>query len=207
MDMMHTQFVASLLSLDKGTETPVSFFQNSLIYDARNLLASQAMDNDFDRVLWLDSDVAFDADMLNRLHADMDEGRELVCGLYFKRRQPIEPCIYKAVYSTTEEDGKIMPHADPFFDYPQDSIFEIAACGFGAVLTSVDLLRRVYKDCGLPFSPQIGFGEDLSFCKRCEALGVKMYCDSRIKVGHIGYTIFSEETFMGAGKTAPASEG
>lgn len=206
MDMMHTHFVASLLSLDKGEETPVLFMQNSLVYDARNLLAAYAMDNGFDRVLWLDSDVTFEPDMLNRLHADMDEGRELVCGLCFKRRQPIEPCIYKAVYST-KEDGKIMPHADAYLNYPQDSIFEVAACGFGAVLTSVDLLRRVYKDCGLPFSPQIGFGEDLSFCKRCEALGVKMYCDSRIKVGHIGYTSFSEETYRGLGNTSPSSEG
>ena len=207
MDMMNTHFVASLLSLDKGDGAPVSFLQNSLVYDARNLLASQAIDNGFDKVLWLDSDVTFSPDLLTRLSADMDEGRELVCGICVKRKAPIEPCIYKAVYTTTEKDGKIMPHADPYYDYPHDEIFEIAACGFGAVLTSVDLLRRVYEKCGLPFSPQIGFGEDLSFCKRVEALGVPMYCDSRVKVGHVGYTIFTEETYKGAGKTAPASEG
>lgn len=194
MDMMNTQFVASLIALEKR-DAEIVFVQNSLVYDSRNELASRAIDNGFDRVLWLDSDMKFDPDTLERLHADMDNGMEFVCGLYFKRKYPVTPCIYKALYITKDGENRITPHADIFTDYPRDEVFRISACGFGMVLTSVDLLRRVREKFGLPFSPTIGFGEDLSFCMRASALEVPMYCDGRIKVGHIGYTEFTEETY------------
>ena len=195
MDMMSAQFVASLIALEKR-DADIAFVQNSLVYDARNDLAAKAIDGGFDRVLWLDSDMKFLPDTLERLHADMDDGLEFVCGLYFKRKQPITPCIYKALYAT-KEDNMITPHADIYDDYPRDSLFRISACGFGMVLTSVDLLKRVKEKFGLPFSPTIGFGEDLSFCMRASALEVPLYCDGRIKVGHIGFTEFTEETYKG----------
>ena len=38
----------------------------------------------------------------------------------------------------------------------------------------------------------LGFGEDLSFCIRAQELGRKIYCDSRIKMGHVGLRVFEE---------------
>lgn len=195
MDSMCTSFVVSLLGLDKAG-ADVAFIKNSLVYDARNQLAIKAIDEDYDRVLWLDSDMRFDADLLTRLSADMDAGIDFVCGIFFKRATPLHPCIYKAIY-VTKEDGKSVPHADEYEDYPRDSLFHIAGSGFAATMTSVDLLRRVREKYGLPFSPRIGFGEDFSFCMRAAELGVQMYCDSSIKVGHIGYAEFTEESYKG----------
>ena len=43
----------------------------------------------------------------------------------------------------------------------------------------------------------LGFGEDLAFCLRVKDLGKKVYCDSRIKVGHIGYKTFGEDDING----------
>ena len=79
--------------------------------------------------------------------------------------------------------------------YPKDKIFEIAGSGFGCVMTSVSLLRACWDGFGLPFSPRLGFGEDVTFCLECEQLGYKMYCDSSIKVGHIGQLIINEEVY------------
>jgi hypothetical protein len=81
-------------------------------------------------------------------------------------------------------------------DYPKDTIFECAAVGFGACMVTVDLIQRVFDEYGAPFAPIAGFGEDLSFCRRVEELGVKMYCDSRVKCGHVAQSIITEESFL-----------
>lgn len=197
MDMVHTVFMKSLMGMNRVGQTGFAFSCSSLIYDARNKLAKQAVTEGYDRVLWLDSDMDFEPDLLQRLSEDMDEGRELVSGIYFKRKAPIKPVIYKSLGYYKNEDGDgVTPVAVPYEDYPQDSIFPIAACGFGGCLVSTDLIKRVGEKFGLPFSPIMGFGEDLSFCSRVSDLGVEMYCDSRVKMGHVGLGTVTEEVYL-----------
>ena len=177
--------------------THFSISCSSLVYDARNTLAKQAVIEGFDRVLWLDSDMDFSPDLLKRLSADMDEGREMVSGLYFKRKAPVKPVIYKELgFWRDKEKDEVTPIAIPYEDYPKDDIFTIAGCGFGGCLVSVDLIKRVGDKFGLPFSPLMGFGEDLSFCSRVSQLGVEMFCDSRVKMGHVGLGTITEETYF-----------
>ena len=197
MDMVHTVFLKALMGMDRVGDTHFSISCSSLVYDARNTLAKQAVIEGFDRVLWLDSDMDFSPDLLKRLSADMDEGREMVSGLYFKRKAPVKPVIYKELgFWRDKEKDEVTPIAIPYEDYPKDDIFTIAGCGFGGCLVSVDLIKRVGDKFGLPFSPLMGFGEDLSFCSRVSQLGVEMYCDSRVKMGHVGLGTITEETYF-----------
>lgn len=197
MDMVHTQFLRSLISMDRVGSVQFGISQSSLIYDARNFLAKQAVQENFDRILWLDSDMDFQPDLMKQLMADMDEGREFVSGLYFKRKAPIQPVVYKDVgYWHSDEDDSVTPIAVPYIDYPQNEVFKVAGAGFGGCLVSVDLIKRVAEKFGLPFSPILGFGEDLSFCKRVEEIGVEMYCDSRVKLGHIGQGVITEALYL-----------
>ena len=196
MDTVHTIFMKSLLGMDRPGQTGFAFPCSSLIYDARNTLAKQAVNEGYDRVLWLDSDMDFRPDLLKQLSEDMDEGRELVSGLYFKRKAPVKPVIYKDIgMLKNENDDGMTPVAIPYDDYPEDSIFSIAGCGFGGCLVSVDLIKRIGEKYGLPFSPIMGFGEDLSFCIRATELGVELFCDSRVKMGHVGLGTITEETY------------
>ena len=196
MDMVHTVFMKSLLQLEKIGEIQYALSCSSLIYDARNTIAKQAVSEKFDRVLWFDSDMDIPMDAMKVLSADIDEGRELVSGLYFKRKAPVEPIIYSEVgYYTSKDKDEITPVAVSMHDYPEDSIFEIAGAGFGCCMVTTDLIRKVADEFGLPFSPMMGFGEDLSFCGRATQLGVKLYCDSRVKCGHVGLGTITEETY------------
>lgn len=195
MDMLHTEFCRSLLALERIGDVQVTFCTSSLIYDARNRLATVAMEGGFDRVLWLDSDMSLPPDLLRRLSAHLDEGMEAVSGLYFGRKRPIRPIVYKKLYLSTE-NGQRKANAENYDDYPADAVFPVAGFGFGAVLTTTDLLRRVYDACGLPFFPANGFGEDLSFCMRCAELGVQLWCDSGVKLGHVGAAFFDEAAFL-----------
>ena len=205
MDMCYTDFLRALLSLEVTGEIQYTFAQSSLIYDARNMLCGVAEDINADRVLWLDSDMTFPPSMFKRMHEHLDMGKELISGLYFGRKPPFAPIIYDRTYVTTE--GKFpIPHADSFEEYPRDSLFRISACGFGAVMTTTDLLRRIRERFGAPFSPMGGFGEDLAFCQRAQAVGAELWCDSTIKCGHIGLATYSEETFSSMRRLSQEAE-
>lgn len=197
MDMIHTVFFKSILSMDRVGETMFSTTSSSLVYDARNSLSRKAIEEGFDRVLWFDSDMEFAPDFMKRLSQDLDDGCEMVSGLYFKRKAPVEPCIYQEVgYFHSEEKKEVTPVALTYDDYPKDQLFEIGGCGFGGVMMAVDLLKKVVQEFGQPFSPVLGFGEDLSFCKRVSHVGGKIWCDSRAKMGHVGQGTITEETYF-----------
>lgn len=193
MDVCPTLFIKSLVGLRVFGEVEFSLSVGSLVYDARNKLCEKAIDGNFDRVLWLDSDMVFQSDLFERLSARIDEGRDFVSGLYFTRKGEVTPVIYKSMAIEKLPDGKLKPVAGKYLDYPKDSIFPITACGFGAVMMKTSAIETVRDKFGLPFAPAAGFGEDLSFCLRMTECGMQMYCDSSIKCGHVAYREITEE--------------
>lgn len=199
LDMIHTEFMKSALSLGYFGECEIALASGSLVYDARNNLSEKAVKEGFDRVLWLDSDMTFQPDMFKRFHDDLDAGHDFVSGLYFKRKAPIEPVIYSECEVTKDENGRTVPIIESYKEYPKDSIFDIKACGFGAVMMNTSVIKKVMDNYGLPFYPAAGFGEDLIFCYRCRMQGISIVCDSRIKCGHIGYYMVTEETYQKGG--------
>lgn len=192
MDMMHSQFVMSLTGLRLDGDIKFAYAVSSLVYDARNSLARNAIVEGFDRVLWLDSDMEFQPDLYKRLKEDLDEGRDFVSGLYVTRKGTIKPVIFEECGYKHMGGNEVKPLATTYYEYPKDQIFEISACGFGGVLMNVSLIKEVEAKYGLPFAPMLGFGEDISFCMRAKELGYKLWCDSRVKMGHIGLTTFTE---------------
>ena len=194
MDMLSTDFCRSCVGLQLSGEVQWTFSQGSLVYDGRNLLADTAVREGFDRVLWLDSDMVFDPYLFRRLSEHLDLGREMVTGLYISRKSPMRPVIYKDIRRDPLENG-FLPVAETYSDYPRDSLFPVAGCGFGAVMMTAELLRRLQAAYGLPFTPLPGFGEDLSFCLRVRELGTEMWCDSSIKLGHAGTAIYTEADY------------
>ncbi|MBQ2030679.1 MAG: hypothetical protein II483_00525 [Lachnospiraceae bacterium] len=194
MDMVHTDFAFSLACMHHGEGVSFARTKSSLVYDGRNKLANLAINGGFDSVLWLDSDMVFDHDLLYRLSEDLDAGMDMVCGLYVTRRDKIHPVIFKEIgYALDDETGAATPINERYSDYPKDSVFQVEACGFGGVMMKTSLLSEVKAKYGLPFSPVLGFGEDISFCLRVKELGTKIYCDSRVKLGHIGNKTYTED--------------
>ena len=182
-DQLEANFVECLLNLRHVGETEIKLLKGTLVYDARNQLTQYALEKGgYDFVLWLDSDMTFEPDLLERLMEDID-GKQAVTGLCFGRRPPFKPCIYKSIRVEKEGLG-VMPHAENWYDYPRDQLFEVEGFGFACVLMRMDMLdaMSVY---GIPFFPVAGLGEDLSFCWRARQLDIRLWCDSRLKIGHI----------------------
>lgn len=198
-DMVHADFQESLVNLIKPEDTSWTNVRDTLINEARNIIAANAIKAGFDRVMWFDSDMKFAPDTLLKLSEDMDKyNLDYVSGLYFTRRPPIKPCAFKSLHWHKHENGDCDTGAEYFFDYP-DGLTEVAGTGFGCVLTTVDLLKRVGDAFGAPFAPLEAMGEDLSFCWRVIQIGAHMHLDTRVKCGHMGQFEYNEDAYKWLG--------
>ena len=194
-DYVHADFTRCLMELDRPEGTGFAMITGTLVYTARTLIANKAVEMGFDRVLWIDADMTFKDDALILLSEDMDQGLDMVCGIYFTRKPPVLPSIHRYLKWEVKPDGWVDTDCRCYTDYPKDSLFKIACCGFGFVMTSTKLLKEMNEKYGSPFYPLMGMGEDTTFCWRATQNGYKIFCDSRVKIGHIGQYEFNEETY------------
>lgn len=183
MDYLEADFVESLLNLRHVGECDTLLLKSSLVYDARNQAAQKAVAEGYDYVLWIDSDMTFEPDMMERMFESLGD-KNFITGLCFSRRPPFKPCVFKKI-EVTHDGIAAMPHAENWFDYPRDQIVEVAGSGFACVLQKVEMLDVMLATYGVPFFPIAGLGEDLSFCFRAGRIDYKMYADTSIKIGHI----------------------
>ena len=189
MEQMFSWTVQCLENLRRVGECETAFIVRMQVDMARNTLAKQALEKGCDRILWLDSDMTFEPDFMERLEDDLEQGYDVVTGLYFKRTFPLEPVIYKGIQVG---DGEGETRAETYWDYPQDQLFDIAGCGFGGVLMKTEVLPDLKEP---PFQPFLHLSEDLSFCVRMLENKRKIGCDSRVKMGHMGTIVFSEKLY------------
>ena len=188
MDSVPTHFAISLYNLRKPCMTRLEVVSNSLVYDSRNLLAAKAIDDDCDYVLWIDSDMVFNADLLEKL-LEKIEGKDFISVLAFTRHLPVSPNAY--VIDASKESLRYKP----IKNYPKNQLFKVDAAGFGTVLTSTKILKAVFDKYERPFNPDMGLGEDLTFCYRARQLGFDLWCDSSVKIGHVGRYVYGENDY------------
>ena len=194
---VNSQFYESMLKMRSHAFVAHAMEIGSLVYMARNRLAKTAVANNFDYIVWIDSDMVFEPDTVNKLVAHVKEGKDFVSGLYFSRQFPMHPIVMKDIVWERQEDGTIKHGATPYYDYPKDQVFKIAGCGFGICITSVDMIAHVAGEFRQPpFDPFPSLGEDYSFCWKANKLGYQCWCDSSIKAGHVGEFVYNEEVYL-----------
>ena len=175
MGNMDIDAVKSLMQLEH--DGSVDIVSESLVYDARDKIAMDALAGKVDWVMWLDSDIIYPSNIIRKL---MASNKDMVTGIYYKRTPPYTPCIYKL------EDNKLKS----YIDYPEDKLFPVEAAGFGCMLMKASVIQRVYDKFGGCFFPVNGVGgEDLSFIRRAKDIGIEVWCDSSVLCGHVGRQI------------------
>lgn len=184
LDMIHWEFARCLTGLVQrlersGVEYDVCFKGGTLVYNAREALAAEAINSGYTHILWLDADMVFNPDVFDTLSA---HEKPFVTGVYRSRHAPYKSCIFKSL------------DPDERFNEMPDELFEICACGFGIVLTETAVLYEVYKANGTMFLPNGDYGEDIALCDRARKLGYTLYCDPGVRAGHIGFvTVWVKE--------------
>ena len=179
-DYVHADFMKCLVKLSMhlakcGVDVDVHIVGGTLVYIARNRLAGRAISLGYTHVLWLDSDMTFDENILDDL---LFCGKDMVCGAFVMRRPQWGPCVYTSI----KEDGSLEKVRE-FGTEP----FRVAGCGFAVVLTKVDLLKAVYDHVGTTFKPMEALAEDIAFCWRVNEIGGEIWCEPTVRPGHIAH--------------------
>ena len=191
MDQVPAPFCGSLAKLKKVGDCMLSMQMGSLIYTSRNALATQAIQIDADYVLWLDSDMVFEPDLLERMAGVLRENNlDILTGLYFRRVPPYTPVLFDTL--EIRDDQTCM--WTEFTEIP-NHLFKVGGCGFGCIFMKTDAFYDVQSKFGNMFAPFGSTGEDLAFCWRARQCGYEIWCDPTIICGHVGYTISDEKYY------------
>ena len=155
--------------LQKVGDCKLIMKSGSLIYAARNDLATKAIQMEADYVFWLDSDMVFKPDTLVRMMNTLKENKlDILTGLYFRRVPPYTPVLFDRL----DMDGPICNWSE-FHKIP-DGLFEVGGCGFGCVLMDAGVFLDVQANHGNMFCPVGNNGEDVAFCWRARDCGYKI---------------------------------
>lgn len=189
MDTVPVEFMKSLIRLTQklsadGIDYTVAIESGTLVYMARDRLAGRAVNHHFTHVLWLDSDMVFEPELLEDLQFC---GKDFVTGIAHGRRKPFVSCLFKNIDLNHLELWKLE-------DYPAEA-FEVAGCGMACCLMTTEVIKQVMIANGTAFTPLPQYGEDISFCKRAAALGFKIYAEPTVRLGHIAHiAIYPDDT-------------
>lgn len=188
MDQVPVAFAHSLATMHKVGECQLYMKSGSLIYAARNSLATAAIEKEMDFVFWLDSDMVFREDTLVRMMDTLQKNDlDILTGLYFRRVPPYTPVLYDRL-DINEDDTC---NFSEFTTIPE-KLFEVGACGFGCVLMKTDVFFDVQGKFGNMFAPIGNNGEDVAFCWRARQCGFKIWCDPTIVCGHVSTTVVDD---------------
>ncbi len=164
------------LKIPDGYKVDFNFFWNYMVDQGRNMIASYAIQNNYDYVLCIDSDIEVPQDALEKMLA---HDKDYVCGMYRMRRPEQHIEVYDIGY-------RLLP---PTLLKEVDGLLEIGGSGFGCVLVKTSLFAAV----GYPqffyhqaYEYHNIFSEDNDFCKKARDLGYKLYCDTSIRCRHKG---------------------
>lgn len=166
---------------------------NALIADARALIVAQFLASDCDTLVFVDSDVCWEAGALVRL---VDAPVDMVAGIYPQRRDPPRYCV--------KWKGAGELRADP-----ETMLLEVEGVPFGFVKLTRTMLESMveqYPDTefyvetapdtkawALFADYRIGkhkMGEDYAFCRRWTDMGGKVWIDPEMSMGHVGFKTF-----------------
>lgn len=191
MDTLPALFCQSLALLQRAGDTMIGFEVGSLVYNARNNLARQAIKAEADWILWLDSDMVFGPDLLQRMMKVCTENDiDFLTALCFRRKPPYTPCLFDRLEKIDKGASYTALLSVP------EGRFKVGGCGFAGVLMSNQVILDVgAKFNGRMFDPLEGFGEDVSFCWRARQCGYDIWCDSDIELGHVGSCVVTRGYF------------
>lgn len=165
---------------------------SAMIDFARSTMATKAVDDGFAETLWIDSDMVFTPEDVERIRS---HANPIVAGLYVKKGRE-------------EIVGKFrVGHSDIVLGkggglYPMDLL------GMGFTLVRAGVYKTIESKCKLPrcrggydpketvvpfFLPMVvndghGHGyysEDYAFCHRAKTAGFSLMADTSIKLGHV----------------------
>jgi len=161
--------------LDPVTELPHHYAANALV---DTFLASSKCNT----LLWVDDDMVFPQDTLERLRKDPKTfNYDIMQALYIQRKPPHYPLVIKK--DPTSETGHRL---DP--KPAKNTVVEVGVVGMGFTLMRRDMLMKMRKDKPkdklLFYWGENGDSEDACFCFNAQKAGYRLGVHTGITAGH-----------------------
>lgn len=159
---------------------------------AREEAAKKALEKEMDYIFFVDDDMICPDDLFLKLYKH-HEIADVVCPLAFTRNPPYKPVLYASI-----EGYDAVSRSDYFINntimkYPKNKLVEADACGFGAALVKVSILKKIQPPY---FMSSNGTGEDILFCYKVKKSGGRVFMDTSICIGHLGHPQVITEEFV-----------
>lgn len=162
---------------------PIVCERGYTIAENRNYAVVQAQKNQSEYLFFIDDDMTFSTDVLDRLLAHK---KDVVGVNSYSRCLPLASTV-----GLMDKDGKYK-HPDRFPAWEMkipDELFEAYFVGTGICLIDMrvfDGLTKPYFTFTYDDNGQVKNGEDGWFCDQVRKAGMKVWCDPTIEVGHLG---------------------
>lgn len=167
----------------------------------RSTMASEALADGFDDLMWIDADVGFDPGHVDALRA---HDRPFTCAIYPKRGRPELACHVK-------------PGTSELVFGEHGGLTELLYTGMGFCLIRREVFEDVRRTEALPlcnkakpfvpyFLPMVVkagddddwyLAEDYAFCERARRAGHPVFADTRLRLSHVGRYGYTWEDAMG----------
>jgi len=187
-DTVHTVFARSLANITSyltkhKIDYSLHFVLGTVIANSRTQLVNEALEENADYILWLDSDMHIPSTILKKL---LTHNKDIVACTYSTRYKPYDTVAFLDFNNPPARlDAK-------------NGLHEVLAVGMGCMLVKTS----VYKNLPKPwfnhaYNEELDdfSGEDIWFCKLAKEHGYKTYidCDTSQLVAHIGTKAFKLE--------------
>jgi hypothetical protein len=182
---------AGLRALEVAGYPVRRIFGHSDIARGRSIIATEALAEGFEELLWIDSDVVFTLADVDRLRS---HGEPLVGGLYplKGKRKMAMTLLEKERLIVFGKGGGLLEvkHVATGFLYTHRSVYDVIAKYHALPRCRGD------KPCGIvPYFLSVivqegdqhsYLSEDFSFCWRAREAGIRVFADTAIRLGHVG---------------------
>lgn len=166
-DLVHAGYTYDLVNLIKhSSDTYYAVSQGTLLPNQRTTLVKKAIANHFSHILFIDSDMRFPKDTLERLYSH----KLPIIGANYTHRQSDE--------TTSNISSK-----------DKTDIETVEQIGFGVTLISLEVFLKTPEPWfATPYDGEQFVGEDVFFCHKAKEAGYEIYVDHALsqEVKHIG---------------------
>ena len=218
-----------LLAVDLGGEQRIwrggyAFQQctSAGIVEGRNEAVKSFLESDAEWLFFVDSDMGWEPDGLERLMAAADPiERPILGGLCFGfgpisdhqgEANAIVKRAFPTIFDLVETDDDIAFKARWF--YAPGAVQKVGATGAAFLLIHRSVLEAIAAEHGATWFDRIRhpkskkglWGEDTSFCVRAQTLGFPVYVHAGVKTSHAKVAFVTDQTYYGELVAQPATE-
>lgn len=174
---------------DGQAELRIFFMKSSMLCSARMDLAVDATTAGCTHVLFIDSDMRFPGDTLERL---LNHGKAIVGTNCVTRKFPVVPTSYLTIGAKDEDHVKLYTTED------STGLQAVEATGTGVLLIDTEVFKRLPAPWfNSRWVGETGTfeGEDVYFCQLARKAGIQVWIDHDLskQIGHVGTFEFKHQ--------------